>query len=122
MFVKFDWSVRGLVMRCLVGVSRVNIVKNKELRRRAGKEMELASRADHRVLRWFGMWKEWMSTVWLEGCRWRKLAEGGYEGDRGRLDGWCEGGLGQQRNDGGGCASMRKRSEGVESPSINITE
>ena len=20
------------------------------------------------------------------------------------LDGWCEGGLGQQRNDGGGCA------------------
>ena len=26
-----------------------------------------------------------------------------------RLNGWCEGGLGQQRNDGGGCASMRKR-------------
>ena len=24
-----------------------------------------------------------------------------------RLDVWCEGGLGQQRNDGGGCASMR---------------
>ena len=34
-----------------------------------------------------------------------------------RLDGWCEGGLGQQRNDGGGCASMRKRSERVENPS-----
>ena len=28
-----------------------------------------------------------------------------------RLDGWCEGGLGQQRNDGGGCATMRGRSE-----------
>ena len=25
-----------------------------------------------------------------------------------RLDGWCEGGLGQQRNDGGGCAKDRK--------------
>ena len=28
-----------------------------------------------------------------------------------RLDGWCGGGLVQQRNDGGGCASMRERSE-----------
>ena len=25
-----------------------------------------------------------------------------------RLDGWCEGGLGQQRNDGGECAKDRK--------------
>ena len=24
-----------------------------------------------------------------------------------RLDGWCEGGLRQHRNDGGGCATMR---------------
>ena len=30
--------------------------------------------------------------------------------------GWFEGGLGQHRNDGGGCASMRERSERVESP------
>ena len=29
-------------------------VKNEELRRRAGIERELASRADQRVLRWFG--------------------------------------------------------------------
>ena len=29
------------------------------------------------------------------------------------LDGWCEGGLRQQRNDGGGCATMRP--ETVES-------
>ena len=29
-------------------------VKNEEVRRRAGIEMELASRADQRVLRWFG--------------------------------------------------------------------
>ena len=39
-----------------------------------------------------------------------------------RLDVWCEGGLGQQRNYGGGYASMRKRSERVESPSKNVTE
>ena len=30
-----------------------------------------------------------------------------------RLDGWCECGLGQQRNDCGGCTSLRKRSERV---------
>ena len=30
-----------------------------------------------------------------------------------RLDGWCESGLGQQRNDSEGCASMRERSERV---------
>ena len=29
-------------------------VRNQEVRRRAGIEMELASRADQRVLRWFG--------------------------------------------------------------------
>ena len=39
-----------------------------------------------------------------------------------RLDGWCEGGLRQQRNDGGGCATMRERSERVESPGIYVTE
>ena len=33
-----------------------------------------------------------------------------------------EGGLGQQRNDGGGCATMRARSERVESPGTYVTE
>ena len=33
-----------------------------------------------------------------------------------RLDGWCEGALRQERNDGGGCATMRERSERVASP------
>ena len=41
-------------LRSLVGVSRIDIVRNEEVRRRAGIEMELASRADQRVLRWFG--------------------------------------------------------------------
>ena len=39
-----------------------------------------------------------------------------------RLDEWCEGGLGQQRNDGGGCAIMRERSEREESPITYVTE
>ena len=39
-----------------------------------------------------------------------------------RLDGWCEGGLRQQRNDGGGCATMRERSERVETPGTCVTE
>ena len=35
-------------------MSRIQIVANEEVRRRAGIERELASRADQRVLRWFG--------------------------------------------------------------------
>ena len=35
-------------------VSRLDRVGNEEVRRRAGIERELASRADQRVLRWFG--------------------------------------------------------------------
>ena len=50
-------KVNILEMKCLrslVGVSRMNRVRNEELRRRAGIEMELTSRADQRVSRWFG--------------------------------------------------------------------
>ena len=39
-----------------------------------------------------------------------------------RREGWCEGGLGQQRNDGGGCASMRERSKRVERPGTYVAE
>ena len=41
-------------LRSLVGVSRMDRVRNEEMRRRAGIERELANRADQRVLRWFG--------------------------------------------------------------------
>ena len=41
-------------LRSLVGVSRMDRVRNEEVRMRAGIERELASRADPRVLRWFG--------------------------------------------------------------------
>ena len=40
-------------LRSLVGVSIMDRVRNEEVRRRAGIERELASRADQRVLRWF---------------------------------------------------------------------
>ena len=38
----------------LVEVSRMDRVRNEVVGRRAGIERELASRADQRVLRWFG--------------------------------------------------------------------
>ena len=50
-------KVNVLEMKCLrslVGVSRMGRARNEEVRRRAGIERELASRADQRVLRWFG--------------------------------------------------------------------
>ena len=45
------------------------------------------------------------------GSKWRT----GTRETKVRLDGWCEGGLGQQRDDGGGCAPMSEISERVES-------
>ena len=39
-----------------------------------------------------------------------------------RLDGWCEVGVRQQRNDGGGHVTMRERPESVESPGTYVTE
>ena len=50
-------KVNVLEMKCLgslVGVFQMDRVNNEEVRRRAGIERELASRADQRVLRWFG--------------------------------------------------------------------
>ena len=47
-------KVNVLEMKCLrrlVGVSRLDRVRNEEVRRRAGIERELASRADQRVLK-----------------------------------------------------------------------
>ena len=50
-------KVNVLEMKCsrsLVGVSRKDRVRDEEVRTRAGIERESASRADQRVLRWFG--------------------------------------------------------------------
>ena len=50
-------KVNVLEMKCLrslVGVSQMERVRNEEVCRRAGIERGVASRADQRVLRWFG--------------------------------------------------------------------
>ena len=50
-------KVNVLEMKCLssiVGVSRMDRVRNGDLRGRAGIERELASGADQRILKWFG--------------------------------------------------------------------
>ena len=49
-------KVNALEMKCLrslVGVSRMDRVRNEEVRRRAGIEREFAFRVNQRVLRWF---------------------------------------------------------------------
>ena len=95
------------------------LLRNEEVRRRAGIERELASREDQRVLRWFGH-----VEIMDEYCMARKVlmaeVSGGRVRGRPRLgwkkggperwretEVWCEGGLRQQRNDSGGCATMR---------------
>ena len=50
-------KVNVLEMKCLrslVGVSRIDRVRNEEVHISAGIERELTSRVDERVLRWFG--------------------------------------------------------------------
>ena len=52
-------------LRSLVGVSRMDRVRNEEVRSycRAGEENDLASIADQRVFDGLGTWREWMRTV-----------------------------------------------------------
>ena len=98
-------------------------VRNEGVRRRAGIERELVSRADQRVLRWFGHMEK------MDECRMARRVlmtevSGGRVRERPR-SGWMDGvnfSLGQQRNDGGGCASMHERSERMGSPSTYVTE
>ena len=80
------------------------------MRRRAGIERELASRADQRVLRWFGHVERMdeYRTYGQKGVEGRSRWRTGMRETEVRLDGWCEGGLRQQRNDGGGCATSAK--------------
>ena len=99
-------------------------VRNVEVRRKAGIERELASRADQRVLRWFGYvermdeYRVSRRVLMADRSQWRT----GTRETMVRLDGWCEGGLRQQRNDGGGSATMRERPDRVESPGTYVTE
>ena len=108
--------------RGLVGVSRLDRVRHEEVRRREGIKMKLASRADMRVLRWFGHVERIHVPYGQKdvdgGSKWRA----GTRETEVKLDGLCEGGHGQQRNDGGSCATMREISERVESPGTCVTE
>ena len=101
-------KVNVLDMKCLksiVGVSQMDRVGKEDVHRRAGTETDLASRAIQRVLRWFGQ-MEIMNEYRMA----RRVLMAEVSG--GRVRGRCSW---QQRNDGGGCASMRERSESVES-------
>ena len=116
-------KVNVLEMKCLrslVGVSRMDRVRNEEVRRRAGMQRELVSRADQRVLRWFGHVERMDEYRYVQkGVDGRNQWGTGTSETKVRLDGWCDGGLRQQRNDGGICATMRER---VESPGTYVTE
>ena len=99
-------------LRSLVGVSPLDRVRNEEVHRRAGIERELTSRADQRVLRWFGHVERMDEYRNIQKdvdsrSQWRT----GTMETEFRLDGWHEGGLRQQRNDGRGCTTMRERVE-----------
>ena len=95
-------------LRSLVGVSRMDRVRNEEVRMRALIERELASSADQRVLRWFGH-VERMDEYRLSRKVLMAEVSGGRARGRPRL-GWMDGvkvALGN-RNDCGGCAKDRK--------------
>ena len=70
-----------------------------------------------------GMWREWRLVPYgQKGVDGKSQCGTGTRETEVRLDGWCEGGLRQQRNDGGGCVTMRERSERVESPVTYVTK
>ena len=58
-------------------------VRNEEVRRRAGIERELASRADQRVLRWFGPVERMDEYRMARRVLMAEVILDGYEGDRG---------------------------------------
>ena len=85
-------KVNVLKMKCLrslVGVSRMDRVRNEEVRIRAGIERELASRADERVLRWFGYVERMDEYRMARRVLMDKVSGGGVRG-RPRL-GWMNG-------------------------------
>ena len=58
-------------------------VRNEEVRRRAGIERELASRADQRVTRWFGHFERMNEYRMAKRVLWPKSVGDGCKGDRG---------------------------------------
>ena len=80
-------EMKGL--RNLVGVSRMDRVRNEEVYGRAGIERKLASRADQRVLRWFGH-VERMDDYRMARRVLMAVVSGGWVRGRPRL-GWMDG-------------------------------
>ena len=83
-------KVNVFEMKCLrsvVGVSRMDRVRNEEVLRRAGIERELASRADHRVLRWFGHVERMDEYRMARRVMMAEVSGRRYEGNRG-WGGW----------------------------------
>ena len=79
-------KVKVLEMKCLrslVGVPRMDRVTNEEVHRRAGIDRELASRADQRVLRWFGHVERMDEYRMARRVLMAEVSGDGYEGDRG---------------------------------------
>ena len=58
-------------------------VRNEGIRRRAGIEMALESRADQRVLRWFGHLERMNEYCMARNVLMAEVMESGYEGDQG---------------------------------------
>ena len=69
-------------LRSLVGVSRMDRIRNEEVRRRAGIEMELASIADQIVLRWFGHVERMDEYRMARRVLMAEVSGDGHEGDR----------------------------------------
>ena len=66
------------------------------------------SRADQSVLRWFGHVERMDEYSMARRVFMAEVSGGtGTKETEVRQVGWCKGGLRQQRNDGGGCATMR---------------
>ena len=65
------------------------------------------SRVEQKVLKWFGHVERMDDSRFARRVMIAALNGGRVRG-RPRF-GWMEGGLGQQRDDGGGCAAMRER-------------
>ena len=79
-------KVNVLEMKCLrsfVEVSRMDRVGKEEVLRSAGIERELAGRADHRVLRWFGSMERMDEYRMARKVLMAVVVKDGYEGDRG---------------------------------------
>ena len=67
-------------LRSMIGVTRLDRVRNEEVRRRTDERKELAERVDMRVLRWFGH-MERMDDIRVV----KRVMEAGVEGGRPRV-------------------------------------